>query len=344
MQLIIHTILGLGIVICLDSIAMKERYVELLKQYKKKYKKLKRWLDRHMLKYNRVYLSVLLVGIAVSFGLMFVAAAKPGDLLFFPKLITERVVRPVDVKDPFVAVDNQLAIIEDRHYSYNLLLQSRSCVQFALAEQELFNQISSSFELVESLNNTGAEAKLLAGVASILEYEYSEFCPLRVEMGPFKQVFTFLSLQLSTGLESEISRKIDAEMLDLNRQITNLSTEVIHGDQDLLNGVTSLILFARNQENGLEDQDLFRTYINVSSANTILTGLINERYQVSDWEKIGNALCQLQGSERCNLPELESRWNSVNAYRLAYDFTRVITASESVFDNLAEEYLVSNDD
>jgi hypothetical protein len=235
--------------------------------------------------------------------------AKPGDLLFFPKLLIER--NQTDFAASFTA-------LQDRMASYTQLLQQNRCAQAVLAENELVAKLQQTSQLAgvadPNIDLNPAFASWLANLPATIKTNCSTVLPLP-ELAQIGRMLLFYRTPASYQHTADFVRM--QQVLNYYEQLKQASHDFGFDTQAKLNSFNSLMLAARAeiaQMNVLARRDSWQTIKLQARLDTIAQILEyqNKSFDLFEHQAFAGCLLNPKHSLCQTSSAFAAKWNSVN--------------------------------
>lgn len=274
---------------------------------------LKRTSAKPQRKSKKRFYVILLVAISITLSIFLISKAsnpRPGDLLFSVKSILEERAVPQDASQK---LDYQIGIINDRIKAVNELSAENNCVQLIIAEENLYNQISTARDIItsdEALKN-GYEKIYLE-----LKDLSSSSCAIRTKTLGLSTVFELLAVK--NGAQLDFDTLIEESQSEYTNLVNKLRTTSF-SDQETLNEINSSVerakynvdIYQQMKENSEFEKLIFAIISNKFIFNIINSELGNVESIISQ-EDIVRGYCEINSqNENCSESNLSSQWNSI---------------------------------
>lgn len=267
------------------------------------------FLEQHKRGLGGLLLVLLLLGASVLFSL----TARPGDLLFFPRLMLEKVAYPVTGADSVVSLNNYLNILRHRALSYNDYARSGECVKLLLADKELTVTLQEMYQFSRRHNlteDTWRElAKVLPGITE------TSSC----QLSPIVANYPLLAVSKAGEQTSDLRYKLEEAVEALKLRFQELKTRVHTtklASQDVLDQLSDLLLYAERVTNTIPQQEISQTMVKMQSVDYALRqsdALLKGQSGPIPWQFPIMAICSISEQElaECETVALSGKWNSI---------------------------------
>lgn len=272
-------------------------------------------------KRKKFFISVAVFFFILTAGFFFTWNARPGEFLFFPRLLVEKAILPVNTDSPATNFTNAISLLRHRVTSYKALSDQGECVKLLLAEPE----VTTALKLSLSKITEDQESIMLGSIYSIL-LQLNQISKSDCQKSPLVGNYSWLiSMKLAQqpGGEEFVKKELTTHSTALRQQhnATKLALQSAKiTTQSVLNQVNELLLYtnqliataeAGNVSNGY---DMLTKLHSVSFSLSRVTDLIKgeAKPEFVPWQFEIISICKLQAdAENCSEASLAGNWNSI---------------------------------